>query len=151
MITPTLNTKIADAMKAHDELTVSTLRMLSSEFNYEKIAKQHDLTEEEELGVVRKEVKKRRDAIEIYTKNSDKADVGSRIEREKAELAVLEAFLPKQMDDTELVALVETVISKFPGAGLPQMGAIIKEVVTLSEGRVDGSRVANVVRGKLVG
>lgn len=151
MITPNLNTKIADAMKAHDELTVSTLRMLSSEFNYEKIDKQHDLTEEEELNVVRKEAKKRKDAIDIYTQNSDKRDVVERVEREKAELAILEGFLPKQMDDAELMGLVETVVAKFPDAGLPQMGAIIKEVVALSEGRVDGARVAGVVRGKLVG
>jgi len=63
MISETINQKIAEAMKARDEILLSTLRMLSSALNYEKIAKQHDLSEEEEIAVVKKEAKKRLDAI----------------------------------------------------------------------------------------
>ena len=60
MIVQTLQQKIGEAMKAHDEVRLSTLRLLSSAFNYERIAKQHDLTEEEEMVVIRKEAKQRR-------------------------------------------------------------------------------------------
>ena len=68
MIADTITKLIADAMKARDEIRLSTLRMLSSALNYEYIAKQHELSEEEELEVVRHEAKKRRDAIEAYKK-----------------------------------------------------------------------------------
>ena len=59
---------IGEAMKAHDEVRVSTLRLLSSAFNYEKIERRHELTESEEEGVIRKEAKKRKDAVDIYKK-----------------------------------------------------------------------------------
>ena len=79
MISDTITQKIAEAMKKRDEIRLSTLRLLSSALNYEKIAKQHDLSEEEELGVVRREAKKRKDAVEAY----EKAGATERAEKEK--------------------------------------------------------------------
>ena len=89
MITDTISQKIAEAMKAKDEIRLSTLRMLSSALNYEFIAKQHKLSEEEEIAVVRKEVKKRTDAIEAYKK----AGATDRAEKEEAEKKILEESL----------------------------------------------------------
>ena len=78
MIADTITQKIGEVMKAKDEIRLSTLRMLSSALNYEKIDKQHTLSEEEELEVVRREAKKRRDAIEAYKKAgaNERADTG---------------------------------------------------------------------------
>ncbi|MBI2066050.1 GatB/YqeY domain-containing protein [Candidatus Woesebacteria bacterium] len=89
MIADTINLSIAKALKAKDEIKLSTLRLLSSALNYEFIAKQHVLTEEEELSVVRREAKKRKEAIEAY----EKAGASDRAEKEKKEMAVLEEYL----------------------------------------------------------
>lgn len=79
MIADTITQKIGEALKAHDEIRLSTLRMLSSALNYEFIAKQHKLSEEEELVVVRREAKKRKEAIEAY----EKAKAQDRADKEK--------------------------------------------------------------------
>lgn len=89
MITDTISQKIGEALKAHDEIRLSTLRLLSSSLNYEFIALQHKLSEEEELVVVRREAKKRKEAIEIYEKVGEK----NRAEKEKKELSILQEYL----------------------------------------------------------
>ena len=90
MIVPNLMQKIGEAMKAHDVVRVSTLRMLSSELKNEKINLQHELTDEEELKIIRREAKKRKEAIEMYIKGN----AIEQAENEKAELAILQEFLP---------------------------------------------------------
>src|SRR5690554_5743332 len=102
MITQSLQKQIADAMKSRDEIRLSTLRLLISALNYEKIAKQHELSEEEELAVVAREAKKRKDAIEAY----EKAGAKDRAEKEKKELEVLQEFLPEQLSDSQLEEMV---------------------------------------------
>jgi len=104
MITDTINHKIAEALKAKDEIRLSTLRLLSSAFNYEFIAKQHKLSEEEELAVVRKEAKQRKESIEAFKMAQGKQTTSGtnqdkRIKQEQAELAILEEYLPAQTYD----------------------------------------------------
>lgn len=144
MIAPTLQEKIGEAMKAHDEVKTSTLRLLSSAFNYEKIAKRHELTEEEELAVIRREVKQRRDSVDAY----DKADRHDLSEKEKAELVILQEFLPPEMSDEELDKIVEEAIGIIKPAGLQDMG----KVIGFAKGKApnaDGSKIAELVRQKL--
>lgn len=145
MITPTLQEKIGEAMKAHNEVKVSTLRLLSSAFNYEKIAKQHELTEEEELVVIRKEVKQRRDSIEAY----DKAGRSDLSEKEKAELEILQEFLPPEMSDEELSKIVEEAISAINPTGMQDIGKVIGYVRGKAPS-ADGGKVAGLVKAKLV-
>lgn len=102
MISDTINQKIAEALKAHAEIRLSTLRMLSSALNYEFIAKQHKLSEEEELVAVRREAKKRKESIEALRQAQGKptssgTDQSAKIEREQKELKILEEFLPAQI------------------------------------------------------
>lgn len=144
MITSTLQEKIGNAMKAHDEVRVSTLRLLSSAFNYEKIAKQHDLTEEEELAVVRREVKQRRDSIEAY----DKAERPDLSEKEKAELVILQEFLPPEMNDEDLEKIVTEAIAAVKPTGMADMGKVIGFVKGKAP-NADGGKVAQMVRGKI--
>ena len=145
MISQTINQQIVDALKAHDALRLSTLRMLSSAFNYERINKQHELTEEEELEVVRKEAKKRKDAIEIY-KNANEHD---RQDKEQKELAILEEYLPSQMTDEEIMHLVEATIHEMGAIDQSQMGRIIGAVMHKTQGRADGGKVSELVKQKL--
>src|SRR3990172_13071615 len=106
MIADKLQNIIGEAMKAHDEVRTSTLRLLSSAFNYEKIEKQHDLTGEEELNVIRKQAKQRKDSIEAY----NKAGAADRAQKEEAELKILQEFLPPEMGEEELIKLVDEAI-----------------------------------------
>ncbi len=145
MITSILQEKIGNAMKAHDEVMVSTLRLLSSAFNYEKINKQHDLTEEEELVVVRREVKQRRDSIEAY----DKAGRSDLSEKEKAELTILQEFLPPEMSDEDLVKLVEEAIATVKPAGLSDMGKVIGFIKSKAP-NADGGKIAQLVKSKIL-
>ena len=145
MITDTITQKIAEAMKVKDEIRLSTLRMLSSALNYEFIAKQHKLSEEEEIVVVRKEVKKRNDAIEAYKK----AGANDRAEKEAAEKKILEEYLPAQMPDEELEKLVDEAINQTGAKTMQDMGKVIGMVMGKAAGKADGSKVAELVKQKL--
>lgn len=144
MIANKIQNMIGEAMKAHDEVRTSTLRLLSSAFNYEKIEKQHDLTEEEELTVIKKQAKQRKDSIEAYKK----AGVDDRAAKEEAELKILREFLPPEMSDEELEKLVDQAIVATGAKTLAEMGMIIGKVKSMNP-EVDGGRVAGVIQEKL--
>ena len=145
MIADTINQDIAKALKAKDEIRLSTLRLLSSALNYEFIAKQHVLTEEEELSVVRREAKKRKEAIEAY----EKAGANDRAEKEKKELAVLEEFLPAQMPDSELIKIVDEAISATGAISMADIGKVMGAVMPKVSGRAEGARISKLVSEKL--
>jgi len=155
MIADTITQKIGEALKSHDEIRLSTLRMLSSAFNYEKIAKQHELTEEEELVVVRKEAKKRKDALEALSSAQGKLSTSSpehlveRIAQEEQELAILKEYLPVEMSDEELQKFVDEAIKEMGAVGLKEMGKVIAGVMAKAKGKADGGRVAQLVKDKL--
>lgn len=144
MIVQTITQKIGEAMKAHDEIRLSTLRMLSSEFNYEKINKQHELTDEEELAVVRREAKKRRESVEAF----NKAGASDRAERENQELAILMEYLPPDLTDEETEKLVDNAISEVKASSLAEMGKVIG-LVKSNNPNVNGAKVAELVKNKL--
>ncbi|MEK7168836.1 MAG: GatB/YqeY domain-containing protein [Patescibacteria group bacterium] len=153
MITPNLMKMVGDAMKAHDSVRVSTLRMLSSELKNEKINLQKELGESDEERVIRREARKRKDAIEQYIK----VGASDRAENEKAELAILSEFLPAEVTEEQMIKLVEESIAKFkqdqPAEATPQallagMGKVIADVKSKNSG-IDGGVVANLVRAKL--
>lgn len=145
MIADTINQEIAKALKAKDEIRLSTLRLLSSALNYEFIAKQHKLSEEEELVVVRREIKRRKDAIEAY----EKVGAKERAEKEKKERAVLEKYLPAQMPDEELIKIVDEAISALGATSMAEMGKVMGAVVPKVVGRAEGARISKLVSEKL--
>ncbi len=145
MILENLQKQITDAMKSRDEIRLSTLKLLLTAITYEKIAKQHELSGEEELAVVRREAKKRKDAIEVY----EKAKATDRAEKEKQELAILEEYLPEEITSEELTRLVNEAIKKVGASTISDMGKVIGLVMKEANGNVDGGKVSAVVRQKL--
>ena len=146
MISDTIREKIIIAMKARDEVRLSTLKMLSSALHNAFIEKKREaLTEEEELRVVQKEAKKRKDAIELYERGGadDKAN------REKEELKILQEYLPKELPDDEVVKIVDEAIKKLDAKEMSDMGKVIGMVMGQTKGNVDGKKVAEMVRNKL--
>jgi len=145
MITDTITQKIGEALKTHEEIKLSTLRLLSSALNYEFIAKQHKLSEDEELVVVRREAKKRKEAIEVY----EKVKAFDRAEKEKKELSILQEFLPPEISDEEITKLVNETLKETNASGLADLGKVISLVRTKAKGTVDGAKVAQLVKMKL--
>lgn len=148
MIANTLQQKIGEAMKAHDEVRLSTLRMLKSAFGYEQIEKQHDLNYEEELAVIAREAKKRKEAIEVYKKVNDK-NANAKLEQEEKELQILEEFLPEQISDEELEKIVDEAVSKSGATEIKDMGKVIGIVKSKVGATAEGSKIAQMVKSKL--
>lgn len=145
MIVPNINKMIAEAMKAHDEIRLSTLRLLSSAFNYEFIDKQHVLTEEEEIVVVKHEAKKRKEAIEAYTK----AKALDRAEKEQKELVILQEFLPAEMPDSEIEKTVNETLKEMNITSMSEMGKAMGAVMGKLKGKADGNKVKEFVQKAL--
>lgn len=144
MITQTLQAKIGESMKAHDEVRTSTLRLLLSAFNYEQIAKQHELTDEEEMAVIRREAKKRKEAIEMY-KNANAPD---RAAKEEAELKILAEYLPAEVSEEEILKIINEAFDQIKPSSMADMGKVIGLVKSKAP-NADGGKIASLVKQKL--
>lgn len=145
MIFSNIKRTINEALKSGDKVRVSTLRMLSSALHNASIDKRGDLTEDEELVVVQKEAKKRKEAIEVYEKINDE----TKLKQEAEELAILEEFLPEQLSDEEIKAIVIASINKTGAKSMADMGKVIGLVMKEAKGAADGKRVSEIVKSKL--
>lgn len=138
---------LTDAMKAHDKLRAGTLRMVLTAITTEEVAgdEARELTDDEVLKVVAKEAKKRKEAAAAY-EGAGRAELAA---TENAELAVLDAYLPTQLDDAELATVVDRAIDSVGATSMAQMGQVMKAAQAEIAGRADGGRVAAVVRSRL--
>ena len=145
----TVQSDLHDAMRARDKVRSGALRMALTSITNEEVAgkEARQLSDDEVLKVLAKEAKKRKEAATAYR------DAGhpDRAEAEEAELAVLEAYLPAQLDDAELEALVAQAVTETGATGMPQMGQVMKAAQALVAGRADGGRVAAAVKSALMG
>ncbi len=136
-----------EAMKARDELRVSVLRLLRSALHNAEIDKQRPLTEDEILGVIQSEARKRRESIEAFQQGG-RQDL---VAREQAELAILESYLPKPLTREELVELVQATIREVGALSLRDMGKVMAALMPKVRGRADGREVNELVRQLLSG
>ena len=144
-----LREKIAEdmrsAMKARDQARVATLRMLMTSVKNVEVEKIHELSDDEVLEVVAREAKRRRESIEAFSKGG-RADL---VEKETAELGVLEAYLPARLTDDELAALVDKAIAETGASSPKQMGEVMKALMPQVRGRADGAQVSALVKARL--
>ena len=142
-----LQQDLTTAMKQRDELTTATLRMaLTAVTNEEVSGKQaRELSDDEVLGVLRRELKKRREAADAY----DQAGRTESAERERAEAEVLQRYLPAQLSDDELAELAAAAVAEVGASGPGDLGRVMKVVQPRVAGRADGGRVAAAVRAAL--
>jgi len=131
------------AMKAGEALRVSVLRMLISEMNYKQIDLQRELTEEDVVGVVQKEVKKRKEAIQAYTAGGRPEQA----ETERQEMEILQAHLPQQLGERELEMEIEKILL---ANSFGDFGAAMKVISPQFKGRAEGAEVARIVRELIV-
>lgn len=144
-----LHADLTTSMKARDELTTATLRMLLTAITNEEVsgATARELSDDEVLRVVNREAKKRREAAEAF------GDAGraEQAQRERDEETVLARYLPSQLSDAELNALVTAAIAEAGATEQRQMGLVMKAVTPKIAGRADGKRVSDEVRRQLAG
>jgi len=150
-----LRADLEAAMRAQDELRRSTLRMALTAVTTAEVAgtSARELTDEEVMAVLRSESKKRREAAEAF-EAAGRQDGAARAQRERAEEAVLAAYLPAQLDDAALAALVAEEVAAAAASGKTGMGAMgaVMAAVRPRVGQLaDGGRVAAEVRRQLAG
>ncbi|EEG77235.1 GatB/YqeY domain-containing protein [Dethiobacter alkaliphilus] len=130
------------ALKSGDKFRLSTLRLLVSSIKNEAIEKRTELSEEEVLTVVQREVKQRRNAIEEYQKGN-RDDL---VKQAEDEIAILEVYLPQQLSDEELESLVKQVIEEQNVTSMKEMGKVMGKLMPQVKGRADGNRVQAMVK-----
>jgi hypothetical protein len=144
-----LKDDLTTSMKARDELRTATLRMVLTAIGNEEVAGKaaRTLSADEELKVLTREAKKRREAAEAFRSGGAE----DRAARELAEEEVLSAYLPAQLSDEELAGLVAEAVASTGAAGPSGMGVVMKAVGPQVAGRAEGGRVAAAVRAALAG
>ena len=147
MLKDRLRSDLTTAMKARDQVRVATLRMaLTAVTTAETSGDAHrDLTDDDVLGVLTRETKKRRESAEAF----DGAGRTELAERERAEEQVLAEYLPQPLTDEELSALVAAAITETGAEGPRQMGQVMKVVQPQVGSRADGKRVSTEVKRQL--
>jgi uncharacterized protein YqeY len=142
-----LEAAMRDAMRARDERRTTTLRMALAAAHNQRIARGRELTDDEVTEVVGREVKQRRESVEVY-RNAGRDD---RAEAEEAEIAILAVFLPEQLTDAEIEAVARAAIDETGAAGPADAGKVMGRVAPQTKGRADGRRVSEIVRRLLAG
>ena len=145
-LTEQIRADLTEAMKARNADVTSTLRMLQAAFKNEQIEKKHELSDEEALVVIRRAVKQRQDSIEQYEKGNrqDLAD------KEKAELKMLEKYLPQQMSADDVEKAVREAIAATGATSKKDTGAVMKELMARHKGVIDGKKAQEVLGRLLV-
>jgi uncharacterized protein len=144
-----LRADLTAAMKARDEIRTRTLRMALTSVTNEEVAGNtaHELSDDDVLRLLTREARRRREAAEAF----DGAGRTEQAAAERAEEQVLAGYLPAQLGDAELAAMVAEVISETGASGMGAMGQVMKAVTPRVAGRAEGGRVAAEVRRALAG
>ena len=123
-----MNTKIAEdlkaAMKSGDKFKLSVLRMLKSALQLDSISKKHELSDDEVMSVIKKQVKMRKDSIEEIKKYGKDEEVAN-LEKE---IEILNAYLPEEMTEEEIVKVIDEVFSELKPTSMKEMGLVMKEL-----------------------
>lgn len=145
----TLQHDLHAAMRAREEVRVATLRMTLTAISNEEVSgtTARELSDEETLKVVAKEAKKRKESATAY-RDAQRPELA---DREEAELAVLEGYLPEQMGEEELTAIVDRAIDQVGATSMAQMGQVMKLAQGEAAGRADGGAIAARVKARLAG
>ena len=144
-----LQSDLTTALKAHDELRLATVRMTLAAVQSEEVAgkQARELSDDDVIRVITREAKKRRESAEAFAA----AGRPELAERERAEGAVLDDYLPTQLSDDELADLVRVAVAESGADGPRAMGAVMKLVQPGIAGRADGRRVSDEVKRQLSG
>ncbi len=133
------------ALKSRDQDLVSVLRLMRASLQSGAKDARRELAEDEEIAILKTMAKQRRESIEKFRQGGREDLAG----KEEAELAVVERYLPAQMDEKQIETLLDEVFAEVQPAGMKDMGRVMKEAMARLGGRADGKLVNQLVRGRL--
>lgn len=138
----TFGIQLTEAMRSGDTLRRNTLRLVIASINNARIAAQHNLSDDEVLGVLRREAKQRHDSIEEYTKGK-RLDL---VAQEQAELQIIESYLPANVPEEDVRAAAISVIAEVGATGPSDLGKVMRPLLQRLGGGADGRRANEIVR-----
>lgn len=141
----TIAQQYVDAYKARNDTTVSVLRMLKSALSNARIAQENELSDDDVIGVIRKEAKKRQEAIDLYTHAGNR----EKVQNEQAELALLNTYLPSQMSEDAIVEVVKNAITRTGASSASDFGKVMGECMSTLKGKADAGLVSACVKKQL--
>ena len=157
-----INEDLKNAMKEKDTFKLSVLRMLKSALQLEQIAKKHELDDNEIAAVLKKQVKVRKDSLEEYKITSyellkrdieeyKKYDKTELVESLEKEIAILDAYLPEEMSESEISEIVKSAVEEIKPTSMKDMGLVMKKVNELLVGKnADMSLVSKLVKEQIM-
>jgi uncharacterized protein YqeY len=149
MLRDDINTAVKEAMKAKDERKLSTLRMVNSALKNADIEARGQgkppLSDEDILGLLQKMIKQRQESVELY----DKGGRAELADQERAEIAVISAYLPKQMSEDEVKAAIAAAIKDTGAGGMKDMGKVIAALKAKHAGQMDFGKASGLVKAAL--
>lgn len=149
MLKDQLTNDLKEAMRARDEVRLRTIRSLRAALQSQEIEQRQggsaELTEEQEMAVLQKQAKQRRDAIDQF-QSAGRDDL---VQKEQEELEIIEGYLPKQLSDDEIRKVLHEVIAATGAASARDMGKVMGEAMQRLRGRADGRRINEIVRSLL--
>ena len=148
MIRDDINNALKEAMKAKNERTVSTLRMVNAALKNADIEARStgkEMGDAEVLGLLQKMIKQRQESVEMYKKGG-RDDL---VKQEEEEIAVISAYLPKQMSDAEVAAAIDAAIKETGAAGMKDIGKVIAILRGKYAGQMDFGKASGAVKAKL--
>ncbi|GIO22098.1 GatB/YqeY domain-containing protein [Oceanobacillus sp. J11TS1] len=141
-----LNQDMKQAMKNKDKETLSVIRMVKASIQNESIKLGKDtLSEDEELTILSREVKQRKDSLQEF-KNAGREDL---VEKTENELEILEQYLPKQLSDEELTSIIQETMVEVNATSMKDMGKVMGSVMPKVKGQADGAKIKQIVEQKL--
>ncbi len=149
MLRDDMNNALKEAMKAKNERAVSTLRMVNSTLKNADIeargSAKPPLGDAEVLSILQKMIKQRQESVEMY-KKGERADL---VKQEEEEIAIISAYLPRQMSDAEMTTAIEAAIKDTGAVGMKDMGKVIGSLRAKYAGQMDFGKASGLVKAKL--
>ncbi len=142
-----LENAMKDALRAGDTERKNTLRLVLTAIKEAEVRDQSEMDDDGVLGILQKQVKSRRETIA----DAEKAGRPDLIDGAESEIAILEDYLPKQMSDEELAALVDEAIAQTGASSPADMGKVMGALMPKVQGRADGGKISQTVKAKLQG
>lgn len=136
---------LKSAMKAQDKLKLSVIRMVKSSIQMEELNKKRELTDDEVIDVISKQIKTRKDSIVEFTKGG-RDDL---VESTSKEIEILSTYLPEQLTEEEINNIIDTVFEDVKPSSPKDMGKVMKAVTPLVKGKADMGMVSSIIKSKL--
>ncbi|MFT6958431.1 MAG: hypothetical protein ACJAYC_003448 [Halieaceae bacterium] len=146
-LTEQIRAEMKTAMKARDKQRLGTIRLIQAEFKRIEVDERIEVDNNRAIGVLDKMVKQRRDSAQQY-KDAGRAELEA---QEVFEIAVLQEFMPAQLSEEELVAMVDAAITASGATGMQAMGPVMGQLKPQLQGRADIGAVSKLVKARLAG